>query len=261
MAYGNGSEHSMDMVNDLRLTTPTILDKRLHAFTSQVGVVGGLTTSASLSQCFKLKKHLVFGYCSTTPAHVIVKSAFQLVSFFLMAVVLCLSLYSTLVSVNQAYFGNRLMTAGTNGFELARGFYMHPSMVLMRHRSVRFLARALILLLVSAGGMLYVKFCDDQDEELGELDLPSARLVANATNAGAPGLCKSHVHPMGVLTMLFFCSMALYLHYWVLRPHESLFKELYTMRYADDNSRPLLANGQDITTTQEKDGSTQCTLM
>merc|ERR1719356_1657328 len=37
----------------------------------------------------------------------------------------------------------------------------------MRHRAVRFLARALILLLLSSGGMLYVKFAEDQDVESG----------------------------------------------------------------------------------------------
>lgn len=146
-----GSDESMDMENDPRFTTETVLDRRLRAFRNEVGLVGGLTTGASLSQCFKLEKKLHFGLCDSTPAFVIWQSSVHLISFLGMSLVLFLSLYATLVSVNQSYFGNRLMTAGANGFELGRAFYMKEHMVRMRHRAIRFLARALILLIISSG--------------------------------------------------------------------------------------------------------------
>merc|ERR1712228_386155 len=96
--------------------------------------------------------------------------------------------YSTLVSVNQAYFGNRLLTAGSNGFELAKSFYMDKDMVSLRHKAVRFLARALILLLLSAGGMLYVKFSEDQDVEAGyETYDEEARVIKPNVTGGIMG--------------------------------------------------------------------------
>jgi len=235
------SEYSMDMINDPRFTTPNVLDKRLYAFTAQVGFVGGLTTSASLGQCFKLKKHLQFGYCTPTPLFKVVQSLVQLLSFFGMSFTLCLSLYSTLVSVNQSYFGNRLMTAGTNGFELARSFYMHPDMVQMRHRSVKFLARALIMLLLSSGGMLYVKFAEDQDVEAGfesdDDETRPVRPVYTAFNVSvnverqSSFLCTTHVHPAGVAVMVLLSFMAFYLYRYIQMPHETLFRQTYAMRY------------------------------
>lgn len=231
-----GSEYSMDMINDPRFTTPNVLDKRLYAFTAQVAFVGGLTTTASLGQCFKLRKHLAFGYCTPTPWFKVGQSLLQLLSFFGMSFTLCLSLYSTLVSVNQSYFGNRLMTAGTNGFELARSFYMDPRMVQMRHRSVKYLARALILLLLSSGGMLYVKFSEDQDVEAGyETNDDQARPIYYnvswvAADSYSP-ICDSHVHPAGILVIIVFVGMAFYLYKYIQLPHEALFKRIYRMRY------------------------------
>eukprot|EP00931_Biecheleriopsis_adriatica_P005868 TRINITY_DN107348_c0_g1_i1.p1 TRINITY_DN107348_c0_g1~~TRINITY_DN107348_c0_g1_i1.p1 ORF type:complete len:327 (+),score=50.82 TRINITY_DN107348_c0_g1_i1:52-981(+) len=226
------SEGSMDMVNDPRFTTATVLDRRLAAFTAQVGFVGGLTSGASLGQVFKLKAHLKFGYCNVVPFWKIMQSVIQLVSFFGMSVVLCLSLYSTLVSVNQSYLGNRLMTAGANGFELAKTFYMNSEICLMRHRAVKFLARALILLLVSSGGMLYVKFSEDQDIEAGFQDdeLHIASTTEQPRHEAAPVFCESHIHPAGVLVMVIFCSMSWYLYYYIQLPHERLFKEIYSLR-------------------------------
>merc|ERR1712187_174778 len=151
----------------------------------------------------------VFGYCHPVPAYRILQSILQLISFFGMSVVLCLSLYSTLVSVNQAYFGNRLMTAGPNGFELAKSFYMDRTMVRLRHKAVTFLARALILLLLSAGGMLYVKFSEDQDVEAGYLsDDEEARVITNATakpmtfHMFRSRIFDTHVHPAGLAVLL-----------------------------------------------------------
>lgn len=229
-----GSDHSMDMVNDPRFTTTTVLDKRLSAFTAQVGFVGGLTSGASLGQCFELKKHLKFGYCTETPAYQIFQSVVQLVAFFGMSTVLFLSLYSTLVSVNQAYFGNRLMTVGANGFELARAFYMNPMMVNMRHKAVKFLARALILLLVSAGGMLYVKFSMDQDREAG------FKLQQGKQSHGHASFCDWHIHPAGVVTMSLFTAMGAYLYWFIQIPHENLFREIYALRYHEEGFGRLL---------------------
>jgi hypothetical protein len=239
----NSSEYSMDMVNDPRFVQPTVLDKRLYAFTSQVGFVGGLTSGASLSQCFKLKKHLEFGYCTPTPLFKVAQSLVQLISFFGMSTTLCLSLYSTLVSVNQSYFGNRLMTAGTNGFELARSFYMDRDLVQMRHRSVKFLARALILLLLSSGGMLYVKFAEDLDVEAGlETDDDQTRPIYSMYNRTVSmahtsnWICSTHVHPAGVATIMLFTGMAYYLYRFIQLPHEQAFKNRYNMRYQQSDT-------------------------
>lgn len=246
------SDYSMDMINDPRFTTPTVLDKRLFAFTAQVGLVAGLTAGSSLARCFGLERHLAFGFCSPTPLFKVVQSCLNLVSFFGMSIVLCLSLYCTLVSVNQSYYGNRLMTAGTNGFELARWFYMNPEMVLMRHRSIKFLTRALILLLLSSGGMLYVKFCEDQDVEAGyetndeQTSVVQSRsnqtFLLNLTNSAGDrlrkrwSLCESHVHPAGILVVCLFSVMSFYLYRYIQLPHETLFRALYRMRYQSSDA-------------------------
>merc|ERR1711920_869802 len=57
----------------------------------------------------------------------------------------------------------RLMTAGANGFELARTFYLEPVMVQKRHRAVKLLGWGLLLLMISSGGMLYTKFSKEGD--------------------------------------------------------------------------------------------------
>merc|ERR1711988_131644 len=101
------------------------------------------------------------------------------------------------------------MTAGSNGFELAKSFYMNRYMIYLRHKAVAFLARALILLLLSSGGMLYVKFSEDQDVEAGyETDDDQTRPIYTAYNVSVSiartnnFICTSHVHPAGVATIL-----------------------------------------------------------
>merc|ERR1711935_1058755 len=115
-----------------------IIDKRLGAF-DKMGIISGLLTGTSLTTCFQLTKSLNFGICTHAWAHEVVESTVQLISFVVMASILFMSLYSTLVSVYQSYYTYRLMTAGANGFELARTFYLDRVMVRMRHRAVKLL--------------------------------------------------------------------------------------------------------------------------
>jgi len=122
------SNRSMQLVNDPRFMATNIIDKRLGAF-DKMGVISGLLTGTALEACFRLTKYLNFGICVPAEAHTVVESIVQLVSFVIMSSILFMSLYSTLVSVYQAYYTYRLMTAGANGFELARTFYLDPVMV------------------------------------------------------------------------------------------------------------------------------------
>jgi len=233
-------EKSMDLTNDPRFMAPNIIEKRLFAFNGPVTLISGLLTSTSLNYCIQLKKDLHFGFCEQTPLGEILRSAVQLCAFFTMFCIVFMSLFSTLVCVYQAYFTYRLMTAGTNGFELAKRFYLHPLMTNRRHRAVALLGWGLVLLLVAAGGMMYVKFGREAFTEYKKNPLRTHNW-----------LCSSFLpvlNPIGSIAFALFTAGSLYLHYNIQRPHKRLFDILYAQRNAEDlkwhihlSTEPLLS--------------------
>lgn len=222
-----GSEVSMDLTNDPRFMAPNIIEKRLFAFNGPVSLISGLLTSTSLSNCFSLKKDLHFGVCEETPFAVRLRSMVQFCAFFTMSSIVFMSLFSTLVCVYQAYFTYRLMTAGTNGFELARLFYLHPEMIYRRHRAVTLLGWGLVLLLVASGGMLYVKF---GRENFGYKESEGRAKRMNNW------LCHDFMpvlNPLGLLAFIVFAAGSVYLRQNVQAPHKRLFDILYAQRSED----------------------------
>jgi len=225
------SNRSMQLVNDPRFMATNIIDKRLGAF-DKMGVISGLLTGTALEACFRLTKDLNFGICVPAEAHTVVESIVQLVSFVIMSSILFMSLYSTLVSVYQAYYTYRLMTAGANGFELARTFYLDPVMVKKRHRAVKLLGWGLLLLMISSGGMLYTKFSKEGDflDSAADSSGPSAGLI---------DCMKVHwifqiVNPLGLVTFVGFAWGSVFLYYKVVHRHKILFDRLYAKVYIDE---------------------------
>jgi len=176
---------------------------------------------------------LNFGICVPAEAHTVIESMVQLLSFVIMSSILFMSLYSTLVSVYQSYYTYRLMTAGANGFELARTFYLDPVMVRKRHRAVKLLGLGLLLLMISAGGMLYIKFAK-------EGELPAARAAPVSTSSGGLINCnEAHwffhsVNPLGFIVFVSFAWGSVFLYYKVVHVHKTLFDRLYARVYQDD---------------------------
>jgi len=226
------SERSMQLVNDPRFMASNIIDKRLGAF-DKMGVISGLLTGTALDTCFHLTKDLNFGICVPAEAHTVVESTVQLVSFVIMSSILFMSLYSTLVSVYQAYYTYRLMTAGANGFELARTFYLDPVMVKKRHRAVKLLGLGLLLLMISSGGMLYTKFAKEGQIPDSAAD-GHGEHKAGLIDCGQVHWIFHIVNPLGLATFVSFAWGSIFLYYRVVHLHKILFDRLYAKVYLDD---------------------------
>lgn len=226
------SDKSMPVVNDPRFMATNVIDKRLGAF-DKMCIVSGLLTGTSLATCFELTGDLSFGICTHAEAHEVVESTMQLVAFVLMASILFMSLYSTLVSMYQSYYTYRLMTAGANGFELARDFYLDRDMVRMRHHAVRLLSWGLLLLMVSSGGLLYIKFAR-QSQYLNEKanfgEGPRGSWISDCTKG--PWILHV-VHPLGFATFIGFACGSLFLYLRVVKCLSDLFDRLYARVYVD----------------------------
>jgi len=225
------SERSMQLVNDPRFMASNVIDKRLGAF-DKMGVISGLLTGTALDACFHLTKDLNFGICVPAEVHTVIESMVQLMSFVIMSSILFMSLYSTLVSVYQAYYTYRLMTAGANGFELARTFYLDPVMVRKRHRAVKLLGFGLLLLMISSGGMLYIKFAKEGGP-------PAAEAAPAVSSSGGLINCNEvhwiqAVNPLGFVVFCSFAWGSVFLYYKVLHVHKTLFDRLYARVYQDD---------------------------
>jgi len=220
-----GPEKSMDLTNDPRFFTPNIIEKRLFAFNGPVALIAGLLTTTALNKLFTLVKAFNFGLCEKgVPPDVIFQGLVQICAFALMSTILFMSLFSTLVCVYQAYFTYRLMTAGTNGFELAKRFYLHPEMTMKRHRAVNLLGWGLVLLLVASGGMLYAKFSEE-----GSPWKPPEHHMRNSVFCRRPP-----IHPLGFCTFMFFLLGSVYLRYSIQVPHKRLFDILYAHKNGEN---------------------------
>lgn len=227
------SDRSMNLVNDPRFMASNIIDKRLGAF-DKMGVISGLLTGTALDACFHLTKDLNFGICVPAEMHTVIESIVQLASFVMMSSILFMSLYSTLVSVYQAYYTYRLMTAGANGFELARTFYLDPVMVKKRHRAVKLLGFGLLLLMMASGGMLYIKFAKEEEIPASHLEVAYREHPTGLIDCNRVHWIFHIVNPLGFAVFLSFAWGSVFLYFKVVQVHRTLFDRLYARVYQDD---------------------------
>lgn len=203
--------NSMDLENDPRFTSSNAIEKRLAAF-SGLSIVAALTAGLALEMFLH---GITEGIQPISFAGVV-----EIIGFVAMSSILFMSLTAALVFIYQTYFTQRLMTAGSTGFELARGFYLDSVAVRWRHFAVRCLVMAFPMLLFAMGCMLY------------------ARLSQNEAGTTVGGV---QIHPGGVVVLLLFTAAALALHS-IASSHDNLFEQEYAKRVTHDTSRPLLSN-------------------
>jgi len=136
---------SMDLNNDPRYFHGNVIVKRLSAFKT-LSVVATLMLNLAVGQMFALSKDKedvtliqYFGFCSMT-------------------LVFLICLFTVIVILQQMFQVYRLLTVGSNGFEIAKSFYLNPNIVLLRHMSVRGFFFSLPLFMASTGCMIYVSF-------------------------------------------------------------------------------------------------------
>jgi hypothetical protein len=144
-------ELSMDLVNDPRFFQPTVIEKRLLAF-SGLSVVASLLLGSSINILFTLKKDMSLatplGYCQLAAFTILSITAFSLAT-------------STFVQIQQVFYTYRLLTAGPSGFEQASLFYLNSTIVTWRHFAMRWMLRGLILYMLGSGCLVGVKFYKD----------------------------------------------------------------------------------------------------
>jgi len=135
---------SMDLNNDPRFFHVNVLEKRLTAFKT-LSVVAVLMVNLSVGQMFKLSKKGNVTWI-------------QYSGFVSMTVVFLLDLITVIVIVQQLFQTYRLMTTGATGFDVAKSYYLNPSIVSMRHNSVRGFFFSLPLFMASTSAMIYSAF-------------------------------------------------------------------------------------------------------
>lgn len=145
---------SMELNNDPRFFSGSILDKRLGAFKT-LKIVAGLMLGTSMGNCFSLKKDMDFrnewpyiGYL-------------QMFGFLSQMCVVFMCMISLYTIAHQLFYTFRLMTSGPCGFEAASMFYLNKTMTMWRHFSIKCLFNGLGMFIFSSGLQLFTKFYKD----------------------------------------------------------------------------------------------------
>jgi hypothetical protein len=144
-------EDSMEISNDPRFFTDSVIDKRLAAFGSLV-VVSALMLEYAATEGMGMKKNM--GLDS-------VESVFQLLAFIIYMAIFIATAFTTYVSVAQPYHTLRLATAGPAGFEASASYYLHGSIIIWRHLAVKCLLVCIPWFVLASGLRMVPKFVWD----------------------------------------------------------------------------------------------------
>jgi hypothetical protein len=196
---GLAKAESMDLTNDPRFFSATVVDKRLKAFGS-LSIVSGLMLGTSMGQCYKLKKDWDLSFRFPYIGY------FQACGFVMQMTVTFMCLISLYVIAHQLFYTFRLMTSGPAGFECACVFYLNKYMVMWRHFSIKCLLNGLWLFILSSGFQLFGKFYVDAESthhlKHEHLDMQMHALIGWATlfcfTALACLLCLIRSHHVAV---------------------------------------------------------------
>mmetsp|Transcript_60341 Transcript_60341/g.143767 ORF Transcript_60341/g.143767 Transcript_60341/m.143767 type:complete len:248 (-) Transcript_60341:300-1043(-) len=217
--------NSMDVSNDPRFYTDNVLNYRLTAFGS-VAIVSGLMVQNAMDHVFEMNKQML-------PRDEV--GIFQLISFFLMVVVLCLSLVATYIGVAQPYHTIRLMTAGPTGFECAASYYLNKSIVFFRHMGVKAMLLSLPLFALAQGPRIYNKFYRGN---MVEPDLPDQ----------TPLLSGLQGWIFGGFLMLFAVFLT-----WMHWKHFAVFRDRYKVLSSNLNPEGFKKYKRDLMRTHNAD--------
>jgi len=187
----------MDVVNDPRFMSDSVISRRLAAFKT-ICFVATLMVNLSVKQMFALEKNTI----DLSTARGIVRYS----GFVMMSLVFLMNLIAVIVLIQQLFMTYRLMTAGSTGFEVAKSYYLHPDIVSMRHKAVKGFFLSLPLFLISSTCMVFHSF---DKEGLSVLAYPVVGLFIlaammlwrlNSRNASvfknSYNSCKAHEEPL-----------------------------------------------------------------
>jgi hypothetical protein len=207
---------SMDVTNDPRFFTSTVMNKRLQAFKS-LTLVSGLMFGTALSQCFKIKKDMNF-HKWDWDNWVINIAIWEFAGFLLSVVVASMCLLSLYVISHQLFYTIRLTTAGPTGFEQATMFYLTRVIVVWRHLAVACLFNGLTLFIVLVGIQFFVTFYKDAK---GKTDEPHEMWISNLDHGSGvsttimPGE-PHHQLNMVLHSILAYFSLALFVAFTIM---------------------------------------------
>jgi len=206
MMSGLVPSESMDMVNDPRMMTDNVLNKRLVALSSLAlvsTVMTAITGGLIVAQKKDIELATIQGFC-------------QFISLLLLNAILFSNLLATYIGIAQHYFAYRLMTAGPMGYEMASRFYLNPNITFWRHASIRLMLMSLPTFLMAGGLKQMVAF--SQDMPGGE----ERFTAANHWTLARVG----QVSVLGMVVMICWMLMALALCYADSK-HRRVFAEAY----------------------------------
>jgi len=144
-------EESMEISNDPRFFTDSILDKRLAAFASLV-VASTLMLENSADIGFEMQKHMSFDS---------IEGALQFLAFFILMCILLANVVSVYVGVAQPYHSLRLLTSGPAGFEASASYYLHKDITVYRHFAVKCMLLSIPWFVLANGLRMMPKFVRD----------------------------------------------------------------------------------------------------
>lgn len=186
---------SMDVCNDPRFFSKSVMDKRLGAFKS-LTLVSSLMFGTALGQVFKLKKDMDFSKYDPLVGYIAI---WQTLSFFIAISVSAMCLLSLYVIAHQLFFTVRLMTSGPTGFEQASVFYLTRVIVMWRHVAIKCLFNGLWIFILQIGIELFVRFYEDAVKQGTKLH---KMWVANIVNGNSTQVANVHMEPKHKLDML-----------------------------------------------------------
>ncbi|CAK0845329.1 unnamed protein product, partial [Prorocentrum cordatum] len=147
-------EVSMEISNDPRFFTDSVIDKRLVAFGSLV-VVSTLMLENSVDMGFGMRKKMSLET---------VESTFQLIAFLILMGIALANVVSTYVGVAQPYHSLRLATSGPAGFEASAGYYLNRDITVYRHLAVKCALLSVPWFVLANGFRLVPKFVWDAQD-------------------------------------------------------------------------------------------------
>jgi len=120
-----------------------VLAKRLVAFQT-ISVVSVLMVSLAVKMMFALDHGKI--------------TNLEYVGFLVMTLVFIFDLFTVIVIVQQLFQTFRLLTSGPIGYEIAKSYYLNPTIVAMRHLGVRSFLTSLPLFVGASFCMVYKSF-------------------------------------------------------------------------------------------------------
>lgn len=152
---------SMEISNDPRFFTDSVIDKRLLAFGSLV-VASTLLLENAADIGFEMQKRMSLDS---------VESTFQLLGFLILMGVLLVNVVSVYVGVAQPYHSLRLATSGPAGFEASASYYLHKDIIVYRHIAVKFMLLSIPWFVLANGFRMVPKFVWEAQDAAPKLNV------------------------------------------------------------------------------------------